>query len=124
MNATSETNDWFVIENNGHKHSLNMRKSPFIECMQNKLLEEVNSKVRLYIKINWHNGNIIKVITNKNNIMETALRLKYTHEQFYGINYFIKSIQILEYINKNPHIPLRLKHKVSKKSKYGSHYRK
>jgi hypothetical protein len=66
--------------------------------------------------------NLIKVLTDRNNIMETALRLQYTHEQFYGINYFIKSIQILESINKNPHIPL--KHKVSKKSKYGSHYRK
>ena len=78
-----------------------------VQKIQNILVQEVHDKLRYFIKIMWNNNmGSIHVLTKKHILFEKVLNLSKNYTDYYGREYKIKQLIIINKINRNPHIKI------------------
>jgi hypothetical protein len=76
-----------------------------IHEIQNILVQEVHNNVRYFIKITWNNHmGSMHVLTKKSMLHEKVLELSENYTKYYGKEYKVKQIIVMNKKNKNLHI--------------------
>jgi hypothetical protein len=83
--------------------------STFIQDKQNTLIQLAQSRIRLFVNIQWeHSEKSINSFAIKNNLAETLSSLKLNYSNYYKEEYKIQFVTLKEIVNKNLHFKFKL----------------